>query len=197
MPYLFDRGESAWQRSLWTAAAIAGLLVAFVAAEWMARRVSPAALMTGLAIFALLAALGLWRLASPERTIARPAAAASVALAGAVAALWHRRTAAIPHGVAGWFAGGVALMLLMGCLSRAADVPVWPMAAGVASVPVAALLLCLHARLFLSGHGMAFIAAMLLAGTAVFGTCAWDALRSRGISGATEPTGADDSGAYE
>gem|GEM_PF-5009981 len=197
MPYLLDRNETPADRNLWTAAGIAGVLVTFLAAEWAARRVSAPALFAGLAIMAALAGLSLWRMDSPDRTAARPLAAAAVAAAGVIAALCHRSKAAVPRGLAGWFAGGVLLLLILGCLSRAANVPVWPMAAAAGVMPAAVLVLWVHGRLFLTGHGLTFIAAMLLAGTALYFVCACDAERIESAVPVTESTGADDTGAYD
>lgn len=197
LPYLLDRDESAEQRQLWMATGVAGLGVTFFSAERVARRVSPAALFAGMAVFAGLAALGLWRMASPEQMVARPLAAAAVALAGMVAALTRRKVAAVPRGAAGWFCGGVLLLFTFGCLSRAANVPVWPIVAAAAALPAAALLAQLHGRWFLTGHGLTFIAAMLLCGSLVLLLCARDQARLESAPPVLPTVGADDTGAYD
>ncbi len=197
LPWLMERSESAGQRLLWTAAGITGVLAAFVAAEWAARKISPAGLLIGLAVFALLAALGLWQMASPERMIARPLAVAAMA-AGAAAAAWiRRRTAVLTPGMAGWMSGGILVMFICGCLSRVAAVPVWPLAAVVAGIPASAILVWSHGRLFIDGKPLAWFAGALLSGAAVFWLCAADRNRLEMAPVSAEATGADDTGAYD
>ncbi len=197
LPWLLEHGESPAQRLIWTAAGCMGVLAAFVSAEWAARRVSPAAVLAGLAILSLLAGLGLWRMASPERMIARPFAVAAMAAGAAVAALLRSRTAVLTPGMAGWIGGGIIVVFSGGCLSRVAAVPVWPMAAAVAGIPAAALLVALHRRMFVSGIGMAWLGGMVLAGVAVFGLCAADQQRQEAVPVSPASTGADDTGAYD
>ena len=197
LPWLMERGESAGQRLVWTIIGVTGVLAAFASAEWAARKVSPAALLAGLAIFALLSAFGLWRLASPERMIARPLAVAAMASGAAAAAWFRKRTAALTPGMAGWISGGILVLFICGCLSRVTAVPVWPLAAAVAGIPASTLLVWGHGRLFLEGRALAWLAGALLAGTLVFWLCAADRNRLETIPSSAEPTGADDTGAYD
>ena len=197
LPWLMERGESAGQRLLWTGAGIAAVLAAFVSAEWTARRVSPAALLMGMAVIALLAALGLWRMASPERMVARPLAVAAMAAGAAAAAGLRRGTAILTPGMAGWMSGGILVLFFCGCLSRVSAVPVGPLAAAVAGVPASALLVWLHRRSFLSGTGLAWLAGALLTGTAIFWFCAADQRQLEATPLSVETTGADDTGAYD
>jgi hypothetical protein len=197
MPYLLDRTESAQDRNLWSAAITGAVILTYAAAEWAARKVPPWSLFAGLTLLAALCGLALWRMGSPDRAAGRLLAAAAVAAAGAGAALVHRHRAAVPRGAAGWFAGGALLLLVLGFLSRAANVPVPPMAVGAAIVPVAALAVVLHVRLFLSGHGITFPAVILLAGSALFALCVQESIRAGAAAPPAESTGADDSGAYD
>ncbi len=197
MPWLLDRGETAAQRFLWTGAGIAGVLAAFVAAESIALRVPPAAVLCGLAVFALLAGLGLWRMASPERIVARPLAVAAMTGGAALAALLRRRTAVLSPGMAGWISGGILILFFCGCLSRADAVPVWPMAAAAAGIPAAALLVAVHRRLFVSGAAPAWLAGAILSGTLILWLCSADQQRLEEVLSIPPATGADDTGAYD
>lgn len=197
LPWLMDRGESAEQRLLWTGAGIAGILAAFFAAENVSRRVSPAAVLCGLAMVALLGGLGLWRMASPERMIARPLAVAAMTTGAAFAALLRGRTAVLTPGMAGWIGGGVLLLFFGGCLSRVAAVPLWPMAAAAAALPAAALLAAIHRRLFVSGSAPAWMAGALFAGTVIFWLCSPDQKPLDTAPAFPATTGADDTGAYD
>lgn len=197
MPWLMDRGETAAQRLLWTGAGIGGVLAAFVAAERTALRVPPSAVLCGLAVFALLAGLGLWRMASPERIVARPLAVAAMTGGAALAALLRRRTAVLTPGMAGWISGGILILFFCGCLSRASAVPVWPMAAAAAGIPAAALLVAVHRRLFVSGAAPAWLAGVIFTGTVIFWLCSADQKRLESLPSAPPSTGADDTGAYD
>ena len=197
MPWLLDRDETATQRFLWTGAGIAGVLAAFVAAECIALRVPPAAVLCGLALFALLAGLGLWRIASPDRIVARPLAVAAMTGGAALAALLRRRTAVLAPGMAGWISGGILILFFCGCLSRASAVPVWPMAAAAAGIPAAALLAAVHRRLFVSGTAPAWLAGVILSGTAILWLCSADQKQLEAVPSIPSSTGADDTGAYD
>lgn len=197
LPWLMERGESAGRRTLWAVTGIAGVLMAFASAEWTARRVSPAALLCGMAVIALLAALGLWRMASPKPMITRPLAVAAMAAGAAVAAWLRRQTAVLTPGMAGWLSGGILVLFFYGCLSRVTAVPVWPLAAAVAGFPAAMLLVAIQRRLFLSGAALAWLAGTLLTGTAVFWLCDIDHKRVESAPVIPEATGADDTGAYD
>ena len=197
LPWLLHRGEAPAQRLIWTVAGCVGVLAAFLSAEWTASRVSPAAVLGGLAIFSLLAGLGLWSMASPERMIARPLAVTAMGAGAAVAALLRSRTAVLTPGMAGWIGGGILILFYCGCLSRVTSVPVWPMAAAVAGIPAATLLVALHRRLFFSGTGMAWLAGLLLSGAAVYWLCAADQQRQTGPQVSPASTAADDTGAYD
>lgn len=196
-PWLLDRGESPAQRLLWSAAGVAGVLAAYVSAEWAARRVSPAAVLAGMAMLALVAGLGLWRMASPERMVARPLAVAALAAGATLAACLRRQTAVLTPGMAGWIGGGILVLFFCGCLSRATSVPVWPMAAAIAGMPVTVLLVATHRRRCLSGAGLAWLAGMAIAGTAVYWLCAANQQRQSMMPASPVSTGADDTGAYD
>ena len=88
-------------------------------------------------------------------------------------------------------------MFICGCLSRVAAVPVWPLAAAVAGIPVSAILVWIHGRLFIDRKTLAWLAGALLSGAAVFWLCAADRNRLELVPASAEPTGADDTGAYD
>jgi len=201
LSWLLDRTESSSQREAWTAGFIAAVLVVFAAAEFAARKIPAAAAAAGLAVFAAGSGLALWQLAMPERITARLFAAAGLA-AGVASAAWlacllrPRAGLTLPPGLAGWIAGGSVLLFILGCLSRAAGVPLEPMVATVAGLPLAALLRAAFARSPDRGVYL-WIAVVALAG----GTAVWMAARDQAAPAApaesSAPTGADDTGAYE
>jgi hypothetical protein len=201
LSWLLDRTESSAQREAWTAGFIAAVLGSFAAAEFAARKTSAAATAAGLALFAACCGMALWQLAMPERIPARLFAAAGLA-AGAAGAAWlacllrPRQGMTLPSGMAGWIAGGMVLLLILGCLSRAAGVPIQPVIAAVVTLPLAALVLLAAGRS--PARGAALFLAVTLAGG---GTAVWLASRDHSLPAVpvqhAAPTGADDTGAYE
>ncbi|HWB02255.1 MAG TPA: hypothetical protein VG796_04470 [Verrucomicrobiales bacterium] len=194
MPFLLERKETPVERHFYIAAGIGGVFLTFLGAEWVARKISPAALMAGLAVFAFLTALSLWRMISPQNMVARPLAAAALCAGAALAACLRFRIAVVTPGVAGWLSGGILVFFAFGCLSRAANVPLAPMGAAAAALPAAALFVLIYRVLFSTGHGLAFLAAMLFSGTAVF---AWSNRAEEKPAPVPVETGADDTGAYD
>jgi hypothetical protein len=194
MPFLLDRKETPVQHHFYIAAGLFGVFLTFLAVEWVAPRIPPAALLAGLTIFALLTALSLWRMISPENMIARQLAAAALCAGAALAACLRMRVSVVTPGMAGWLSGGILILFIFGCLSRAANVPLAPMAAAATALPAAALFVLLFRTLFAAGHGLAFLAAMLLAGTAIF---AWSNREEQKLASTPVETGADDTGAYD
>lgn len=200
LSWLLERGESAWQRQLWTAGIVAAVLAAFAAGEAAARK-APAGAVTGaLAAFAALGAFSLLQMAMPERITARLFAvaglAAGVTAPALVLQLRRRPVGTLPPGMAGWMAGGVVLLFILGCLSRASGVPLLPMAAAGMALPLAVVVLYTGHRL-LGGSGRIFSAALVLAGAALVWLAMKDVNRPAATPAATAPTGADDTGAYD
>jgi hypothetical protein len=201
LSWLLDRTESSAQREAWTAGFIAAVLLSFAAAEFAARKSPADATAAGLALFAACCGVALWQLAMPERIPARLFAAAGLA-AGAAGAAWlacllrPRQGMTLPPGMAGWIAGGIVLLLILGCLSRAAGVPLQPVIAAVATLPLAALVLLAAQRS--PGRGAALFLAVIAAGG---GMVVWRASLDQSAPAVpmeqAAPSGADDTGAYE
>jgi hypothetical protein len=194
LPFLLVRNEPPVQRELSIVAGLAGLLAVFCTAELSARKVTAAALLGGLSVFALLLAVSLWRMVSPPNEIARTLAAAAVCAGAAVAALVRYRHAVIAPGMAGWLGGGIVVYFAFGCLTRAADVPLQPLGAAAGALPAAAILAMVFRRVFAAGQSVAFLAAMVLAGTGVF---ALSPPKEEKAPAKPVETGADDTGAYD
>lgn len=195
--FLLHPDETSAQRTMWTAAGSTAMVITFFSAEWAARKVPPAGLLAGIAIFTAMTALGLRRMAFPDRIVVLPLAAAAAAAGAALAASLRPRAAVLTDGWAGWFCGSVYIVFVEGCLSRASNVPLWPMAGAAAGVPAAALLLALFRQVFHGGQGIAVIAALMLSGTGLFWLCARDQVRIEETPAAPQATGADDTGAYD
>ncbi len=200
LSWLLERGESGMQRQLWTAGIVAAVLTAFAAGEAAARKVPAGAMAGALAAFAGLGAFSLLHMAMPERITARLLAVAGLAAGLAVACvvlhLRRRPLGQLPTGMAGWLAGGVVLLFILGCLSRASGVPLLPMAAAGLALPLAVVVLYTGNRL-LGGSGRIFSAALVLAGAVLVWLAMKDVNRPVAAPAATAPTGADDTGAYD
>lgn len=197
LPWLLDRGESPVQRLWWSVAGVAGVLAAFASAEWAARRLPPATVLGGLAMLALVAGLGLLRMAFPERMVARPLAVGALAAGAAVAACLRRQTAVLTPGMAGWIGGGILVLFSCACVTRAPSVPVWPMAAVMGGIPATVLLVTIHRRRCFSGAGLAWLTGLAIAGTAIYWLCAANQPRQTANPASPVSTGADDTGAYD
>jgi hypothetical protein len=198
MPYLLERGEPSFQRLWLSFAGAAGVACAFASAEWIARRTSPAAILAGQALFALGLSLGLFRMGSGERLVALPLATGAAAAGAFVAAVIFRRRAGDMAGAAGWMAAGLVTLFLWGCLSRATQVPVVPMAAVLVIYPAAALAAAAFGRLFLGGRGLAAAGVLFAAGAGILALCPPSEPPSAPLpSAAPAATGADDTGAYD
>lgn len=198
MPYLLERGEPPFQRLWLSLAGAAGVAGAFASAEWIARRTSPAAILAGQALLALGLALGLFRMGSGERLVALPLATGAAAAGAFVATVIFRRRAVAMAGAAGWMAAGLVTLFLWGCLSRATQVPVVPMAAVLVIYPSAALAAAAFGRLFLDGRGLAAAGVLFAAGAGILALCPPPEPPSAPLpSAAPAATGADDTGAYD
>ncbi len=202
LPWLLDRAETSAQREAWSAGFIAAVLVSFAAAEFAARRVPAVAVAAGLAVFADLSGLTLWQLAMPEPVTARLFAVAGLA-AGAVVAAWlccamrARPGMMLPRGMAGWIAGGSVLLFILGCLSRAGGIPMEPLTAAAAGLPLAAVVALAAARLRPGSAGPIFVAVAGMCGAGMVWLAAREVSRPAPAAEESAPTGADDTGAYE
>lgn len=200
LSWLLDRTESPAQRVLWTAGIVAAVVAAFASAEFAARKVPPGAVAGGLAFFAITAALALRHMNMPERSIARLMAAAGllagIGLACMVPYFLRRPLAGMPRGMAGWLAGSVVLLFILGCLSRASGVPLLPMSLAAAALPVAALAVFAGHRLT-GGVGLVFVTALAVTGGALVMACSGKLEAPAATAPSAAPTGADDTGAYE
>jgi len=200
LSWLLDRTESTAQRLLWTAGIVATVVAAYASAEFAARKAPPVAVAGGLAVFAVAAALALRHMNMPERSIARLMTAAGllagIGLATVVPYLLRRPLAGLPRGMAGWLAGAVVLLFILGCLSRASGVPLLPMSLAAAALPVAALVVFAGCRLTGSA-GLVFASAMSVSGVALALMAAGKIEKPAAAVPSSTPTGADDTGAYE